>query len=155
MFLFRELHTIFFLNAKTSFLHDARFTSRPKNDNDSVLTTSKRRNVSQNCHFCHFRYREYYNNTMFVYSLFSKANSKTWPTTEDSYKSNSVQEVLRLWWGLLCLFLWYENVWIQIWLISIFLKQKQNKNGNSNLKYEWASLSCFVWRQASGNTYSV
>lgn len=87
--------------------------------------------------------------------FFSKANSKTWPTTEDSYKSNSVQEVLRLWWGLLCLFLWYENVWIQIWLISIFLKQKQNKNGNSNLKYEWASLSCFVWRQASGNTYSV
>ena len=76
--------------------------------------------------------------------FFSKANSKTWPTTEDSYKSNSVQEVLRLWWGLLCLFLWYENAWIQIWLISIFLKQKQNKNGNSNLKYEWASLSCFV-----------
>lgn len=87
--------------------------------------------------------------------FFSKANSKTWPTTEDSYKSNSVQEVLRLWWGLLCLFLWYENVWIQIWLISIFLKQKQNKNGNSNLKYVWASLSYFVWRQASGNTYSV
>ena len=87
--------------------------------------------------------------------FFSKANSKTWPTTEDSYKSNSVQEVLRLWWGLLCLFLWYENVWIQIWLIRIFLKQKQNKSGNSNLKYVWASLSCFVWRQASGNTYSV
>ena len=81
MFLFRELHTIFFLNAKTSFLHDARFTSRPKNDNDSVLTTSKRRNVSQNCHFCHFRYREYYNtkdfdNTMFVYSLFFQSQFK-------------------------------------------------------------------------------
>ena len=72
MFLFRELHTIFFLNAKTSFLHDARFTSRPKNDNDSVLTTSKRRNVSQNCHF---RYREYYN-TMFVYSLFFQSQFK-------------------------------------------------------------------------------
>ena len=87
--------------------------------------------------------------------FFFRANSKTWPATEDSYKSNSVQEVLRLWWGFLCLFLWYENVWIQIWLISIFLKQKQNKNGNSNIKYEWASLSCFVWRQTSGNTYSV